>query len=437
MYENSTYEKNGETKTVRKPLKKEITVTLKELVLVLEETLKSFLLHAGNIAHQYQMMTQLNLSTNEVLIHIDFSENYYCKYREEIQAVHFGGGRQQVTLHTGVLYLKNPDDTVKTQSFCTLSDNSRHDLIAVWAHLKPIFDWFKNQRPNIHTVHMLSDSPVNQYKNKFVFHIVSHHLKYFLPGINNFTWNYSEPGHGKGAPDGVGGTLKRSADQAVAEGKDVTDLNVLKNILSSKCPSIMLIEVSTAEINDTDNLIKKSKSISTFPGTQKIRQFVSSNDVLEFKTLSCFDCVGKFQHFHLVYYKTFEVSGKDTPAVSTRRKRQEAKVESNVKISKITPSEKIAYGHKVGDQVLITWNNEVYPGKILSLSDDGALVRCMKKGSKCWKWPTVNDEELYAWADVLQIIKPPKLIEVVILLKKSMRENENFKKVKITKDNCN
>ncbi|KAG5887652.1 hypothetical protein JTB14_017829 [Gonioctena quinquepunctata] len=64
-------------------------------------------------------------------------------------------------------------------------------------------------------------------------------------GINNFTWNYSEPGHGKGAADGVGGTLKRSADQVVAEGKDVTDLNVLINVLSSKCPSIMLIEVKS------------------------------------------------------------------------------------------------------------------------------------------------------------------------------------------------
>ncbi|KAG5876936.1 hypothetical protein JTB14_017015 [Gonioctena quinquepunctata] len=93
--------------------------------------------------------------------------------------------------------------------------------------------------------------------------------------INNFTWNYSEPGHGKGAPDGVGVTLKRSADQAVAEGKDVTDLNVLKNVLSSKCPPIMLIEASTAEINYTDNLIKKSKSISTFPGTQKIDNLCS------------------------------------------------------------------------------------------------------------------------------------------------------------------
>ncbi|KAG5868315.1 hypothetical protein JTB14_000264 [Gonioctena quinquepunctata] len=229
---------------------------------------------------------------------------------------------------------------------------------------------------------------------------------YEKSGINNFTWNYPEPGHGKGAPDGVGGTLKRSADQAVAGGKNLTDLNVLKNVLSSKCPSIMLIEVSTAEIIHTDNLIKKSKSISTFPDTQKVRQFVFSNDVLEFRTLSCFDCVGKCQHFHLGYYKTFVVSDKDTPAVSTQK---EVKVESNVKISKITPSEKNTYGYKVGDHVLITWNNEVYPGKIPSLSDDGALVRCMKKRSKCWKWPTVEDEELYAWSDVLRIIKPPKL----------------------------
>ncbi|KAG5893974.1 hypothetical protein JTB14_006578 [Gonioctena quinquepunctata] len=208
----------------------------------------------GRIAKKYCIpvsnddTVKKNCQQMKCSIHIDFSENYCCKYREEIQAVHFGGGRQQVTLHTGVLYLKNPDDTVKAQSFCTLSDNNRHDSIAVWAHLKPIFDWLKHQRPNIHAVHILSDSPVNQYKNKCVFHIVSHHLKYFLPGINNFTWNYSEPGHDKGAPDGVGGTLKRSADQAIAEGKDVTDLNVLKNVLSSKCPSIMLIEVSTAKI---------------------------------------------------------------------------------------------------------------------------------------------------------------------------------------------
>ncbi|KAL3274791.1 hypothetical protein HHI36_019575 [Cryptolaemus montrouzieri] len=166
-------------------------------------------------------------------------------------------------------------------------------------------------------------------------------------GINNFTWNYSEPGHGKGAPDGVGGTLKRSADQAVAEGEDVTDLNVLKDVLSLKCPSIMLIEVRTAEINNTDKLINKSSSISTFPGTQKIRQLVFSNDELEFRTLSCFDCVGKCEHFHLGYYKTSHTSdkdkGKNTPVVSTRRRRKDVKLENDVNIPKVISPEKGTY----------------------------------------------------------------------------------------------
>lgn len=40
-------------------------------------------------------------------------------------------------------------------------------------------------------------------------------------------------GHGNRAPVGVNGTL-RSTDQVGAEGKDVTDLNVSKNILASK-----------------------------------------------------------------------------------------------------------------------------------------------------------------------------------------------------------
>ncbi|XP_068624011.1 uncharacterized protein [Battus philenor] len=229
MYETTSFEKDEKMKTVRKPGKKEIKVSIRELVQKLEETLPLFLQHVATIAHQYQTTSELkqNLSENEVLIHIDFSENYCSKYNDEIQSVHFGGARKQITLHTGVLYLRD-NGVVKPQTFCSLSDNNRHDSMAVWAHLVPIFEWIKQQNPNIHKIHILSDGPVNQYKNKFIFHIVSHHINDLCPGTTFFSWNYSEPGHGKGAPDGVGGTLKRSADKAVAEGKDIVDLNSLK-----------------------------------------------------------------------------------------------------------------------------------------------------------------------------------------------------------------
>ena len=35
-------------------------------------------------------------------------------------------------------------------------------------------------------VGVLNDDPVNQYKNNFIFHVVSHHLSYFFPGITFF-----------------------------------------------------------------------------------------------------------------------------------------------------------------------------------------------------------------------------------------------------------
>ncbi|CAH0397160.1 unnamed protein product [Chilo suppressalis] len=106
-YETSSYEKDGKMKTVRKSVKKEIKIPIRKLVQQLEETMPLVCKHVATITHQYQMIAKLKrkLTQNEVLIHIDFSENYCCKYYEEIQAVHFGGARQQVTLHTGVLWV--------------------------------------------------------------------------------------------------------------------------------------------------------------------------------------------------------------------------------------------------------------------------------------------------------------------------------------------
>lgn len=64
------------------------------------------------------------------------------------------------------------------------------------------------------------------------------HMNDLFPGAIFFAWNNSEPAHGKGAPDGVGGTLKRTADKAVAEDKNIVNLKSLKEILLARCSSI-------------------------------------------------------------------------------------------------------------------------------------------------------------------------------------------------------
>ncbi|KAL4720760.1 hypothetical protein ACJJTC_007605 [Scirpophaga incertulas] len=421
IYEVTSFEKDGKQKTVRKPVKKEYRVKLKQLVQDFEAALPLFFKHVGTIAHQYQAIQNIknNLTINDVLIHVDYSENYCCKYNEEIQAVHFGGARQQITMHTGVLYLRN-NDAVKPVSFCSLSSNNRHDTMAVWAHLKPIFDWIKTQHLPIYRLHMLSDGPVNQYKNKYMFEMVCRHLKDFYPEITHFSWHYSEPGHGKGAPDGVGGTLKRTADKVVAEGHDIVDLNSLKPILQSRCPSILLFEVTSEDISLMDDLIKQSRTIPTFPGTQKIRQFVFFNNTLQCRRLSCTDCKEDCTHYHLGYFQQNQSNrltkrrnphpqkSIDIDTINIDNKYHQVSLPSSSRIQAASDSHQIA---DIGDHVLVKWGKASYPGEVLSVFEDGLMVRCMKRGLKFWKWPTIKDEQLYRWEDVIQKIKMPKLIK--------------------------
>lgn len=161
-----------------------------------------------------------DLSSNECLVHVDFSENYACKLESEVLGMHFGASRNQVSLNTGVLYKKNTNPL----SFCRISGNTRHDPGAIWAHLSPILSKLKDTCPDIDKVHFLSDGPTTQYrsrKNVFLMKEVMHNTF----GFETVTWNFSEAGHGKGAPDGVGGLIKRTADKLVSHGNDIADAN--------------------------------------------------------------------------------------------------------------------------------------------------------------------------------------------------------------------
>jgi len=65
-------------------------------------------------------------------------------------------------------------------------------------------------------VHYWTDSPTSQYRNRFIFDAIVNHESVF--GCHA-TWNYYESGHGKSVCDGLGGTVKRLADESVRSGK--------------------------------------------------------------------------------------------------------------------------------------------------------------------------------------------------------------------------
>ena len=101
---------------------------LEELTEKFEDTLsEKFGKHVFNIRHQYLQSRKLReqLKPNQMFLHIDFSENYTCKYNTEIQSVHFGAPNMQTTLHTGMLCT-----ATEVVPFATLSESMCHDLSA-------------------------------------------------------------------------------------------------------------------------------------------------------------------------------------------------------------------------------------------------------------------------------------------------------------------
>ncbi|KAH9640377.1 hypothetical protein HF086_003063 [Spodoptera exigua] len=213
-----------------------------EAITQFEADLIAFFNHVHKINFQYIGIKTLknNLPVQEALLHVDFSENYALKFAEEVQAFHFGGSRQQVSLHTSVAYTHNFTSGVVTpMSYCT-----------IFIKLK---------------------------KN---------------------TWNYSEAGHGKGAPDGVGAVLKRTADRMTLFGKDIGTYDQFCDILMQNINNIIIKKVDEKEIIAKERLIPKT--LKPFKGTLSVYQVLwdSSVPMTVLRQLSCFDCNADMKCIH-------------------------------------------------------------------------------------------------------------------------------------------
>lgn len=65
---------------------------------------------------------------------------------------------------------------------------------------------------------------------------------------------------------------------------------------------------------------------------------------------------------------------------------------------------------KVGEYVIFTYEEEFFPGRIISFDEHEVTISSMQKSLKSWKWPPHEDVHKYDWEDVMGRINPPKLI---------------------------
>ena len=145
---------SGTVKTLRDELHKEVNRVCQ---------------HLFNIKHQYRTLRLLRqeLTHEEIIVHIDFSESYNCKYSKEIQSTHFGASQRQISIHTGIAYTGQ-----KSIPFSTVSDNLKHGPLGIWAHLTPILVYLRDTT-RTSVIHFISDGPTTQYRCKNNFYLLS------------------------------------------------------------------------------------------------------------------------------------------------------------------------------------------------------------------------------------------------------------------------
>jgi len=144
-----------------------------------------------------------NLQNDEVLVQLDFAENFAYVAQDAAQAFHYNN--DQCTLVTIVFYY-NAGQEIRHHSAVVLSDSTTHDTAAVYCTQKIILPLIKKICPNVRKIIYMTDGAKQHFKNRYQ-NLMMHEADFGVQA----EWHCHATAHGKGAPDGIGAIFKREA----------------------------------------------------------------------------------------------------------------------------------------------------------------------------------------------------------------------------------
>lgn len=139
---------------------------------------------------------------SKAVLQIDFAENYKCVFQDEAGNAHWN--QSQVSLFTAAIWTQD-----QIQSYSVVTDDLDHSKRTIVPYIDRLFEELPK---DITSVHIWSDGPSSQFKNKFIATALpvlekKHKIKIF--------WSFFAASHGKGPTDGTGGALKNQVWTAV------------------------------------------------------------------------------------------------------------------------------------------------------------------------------------------------------------------------------
>ena len=165
--------------------------TMKEKLIVLKEHI--FVKGIQNEAYNYQ---KDGLTVDDLLVYVDFAENYRNDQQNEIQSAYFG--HQSFSLFTSCCYYKDDGNILQQKSIVIITENSDHNRVTSMSSLRKVVEIAENSLgKSFRRLIIWSDGMSAQFRSRFIFRLLASIL--FLE--KEISWFYNERHHGKDLMD--------------------------------------------------------------------------------------------------------------------------------------------------------------------------------------------------------------------------------------------
>ena len=206
--------------------------------------------------HQCYKTAKENIKADEVVVHVDFSENYDNKQQHATQSAYFG--YQQFSIYTVAIYHKEG-----IEKMAIITPDKDHSHVVIYHLNNFIIDKLKEKIPSLRKVIFWSDGCASQFKSRYVFLDLTK-----LHRDIDIEWNYFESNHGKEAVDGIGGCVKQKVFKHVKAFKVVlSTAEEFSKYANEVVAGIEVLYHDTSEIEYSSN---KELAVAV-NGTRKVR----------------------------------------------------------------------------------------------------------------------------------------------------------------------
>lgn len=218
------------------------------------------------------------LKEGKIVVTLDFSENYTLHIQNAIQAQHWS--KDQATLHVYVVYYKL-NNKLKHENFVVISEYVNHDATGVNLFNGKLIEHLKKKLGEnfIKKIFYFSDGAGSQYKNKFNFiNLIEHEKEFGIPA----EWHFFATSHGKGAVDGIGGSVKQKAYRASLQGNENSQITTPKQLFDWAVSNFK--KISFGYCSQEDHAAHKLKlesrysKVQTVKGTRQFHFYRPLND---------------------------------------------------------------------------------------------------------------------------------------------------------------